>query len=208
MDEVRFKDLFTEVERWVLQAREHHYVSQVLTEPTHSAFSRFVAQSIASPVRGPDFMNMVSQSAALSNARALYFGLTLELAAKARSILDGKVSVDSGVAKGLRTDHDVIEHVRQCGVQLNESEFEFLELLSYQLASLSKYPVAKNLKAQNRFTGRKVGAAPAEQQLVYALACRVNRPGFRGDRVAVEPVHRDGPWKRASPACSAAHGRR
>ena len=173
MDAARFKELFVEVERWVLKAREHHFVSQMLTAPAHSTFSRFVTQSVASPVRDAAFMNLVSESSALSNARALYFGLTLELAAKARSILDDRVSVEDGVPKNLRPDHNVLEHVRQCGVSLSESETEFLDLVSFQLTSLSKYPIAKSLKAQNRFTGRKVGADPAEQQLVFNLACRV-----------------------------------
>ena len=124
----RYQELFRDVDRWVLKARQHLFVAEVLTAPMRGVLVDFLSDRVGASRQAPEFLEKAERVSALSNARALYFGLALENAAKGRQILLGHLTVQSGNPKRLRTDHNVLEHVRQCGVSLNDEETEFLRL--------------------------------------------------------------------------------
>ncbi|MEJ2372901.1 MAG: hypothetical protein P8Y16_03755 [Sulfurimonas sp.] len=94
---------------------------------------------------------------------------TIENATKARHIYDGNVESINGKPKGLRTDHNILEHVRQCLVALTTEETTFLERISYQTNSLAKYPIAKDVDSQKKFSGVIVGSLPSEEAMARSI---------------------------------------
>ena len=169
MDPDRYDELFHTVERWVRKARKLFFVADSLSQQTLEAYSDFISDREGASKQSPAFLEKAEAASAFSDARALLFGLAIENAAKARQIRDQVVLSSGGSPKGLRTDHNLLEHVRQLGVRLDKDAEEFLELLTYQTQTLSKFPIAKNVGAQNRFTGRAVGARQIESGITARI---------------------------------------
>lgn len=104
-----------------------------------------------------------------------YLGLAIENACKARLIRDGKIQFNNGRVKGLPTSHNIFEMVKSVGVELDEKSTKFLKRLSYQIKVLAKYPIAKDIKTQNQFTGIVVGGTKEESIMVEQIIINVLR---------------------------------
>ncbi|WP_415028751.1 hypothetical protein [Alloalcanivorax venustensis] len=170
MDNDRYKELFSNAERWMDEACRQLFAAQVLFSPAFLALRSFERMGSASM----DAMSLAAEKVkSLSNARAFHLGIAIENATKARKIINGEITVFEGKPRGLRTDHNILEHVRQCGVQLTDKEEKFLERLSFQVSSLAKYPIAKDLESQRKFTGIIVGSHPEEEPMVMTIIAKV-----------------------------------
>lgn len=172
MDEEKYKELALDYKRWVKQAWFNKFVGDsiyVLVEK---------AQAHASDINGYEaqtekFINNVQKWGALSEARALYYGLAIENACKARQIDDGYIKCNGNTISGLRTDHNIEQMAVQLGVKSPSSEPEFLKLLTYQLQTLAKYPIAKSRKKQKEFTGRALGGRLIESQITNDIIMQI-----------------------------------
>ena len=173
MDKERYSELFNDVKRWVLASRQQYYIASILTPISESVMADFCFDRKGANNQSPFFLEKAEKSIALTNACALHLGLAIENSTKARKIFDGEILVKNGKPIGLRTDHNILEHVRQCGVILSNDEKVFLERLSYQINSLAKYPIAKKLKNQNNFTGIIVGGNSDDLESVSRIINRI-----------------------------------
>lgn len=173
MDKDQYSEHFNNTTRWVLESRRQYYIASILTPQSEIAMSDFVSDKQGATCQSVNFLEKAEKVMALTNACSLHLGLAIENSTKARKIFLGEINVEDGKPIGLRTDHNILEHVRQCGVILNEYEVTFLERLSYQVNSLAKYPIAKNLKNQNNFTGVIVGGNSDELNFVSDIIHRV-----------------------------------
>ncbi|MEE8431090.1 MAG: hypothetical protein V3S16_07575, partial [Candidatus Desulfatibia sp.] len=155
MESTRYDELFTDYSRWVQESRRQFFVSHILLPHAFDISTKF-SESADSVPKG-EILELAQKTMALTNARAFHLGIAIENATKARHIYDGHIESIEGKPKGLRTDHNILEHVRQCQVKLSPEETIFLERISYQTNSLAKYPIAKNVDSQNAFSGVIVG---------------------------------------------------
>ena len=175
MDAKRFTELFTDPIRWVHQARRLRMAADELTDSSTRALAAFIGDNHGRATQSAAFLNKAELFGALTDARALLYGLAIENACKARLIRTRTITVEDGRAKGLRTDHDVFAMVKDASYSPADDEAEFLRLLSYQVRVLTRYPIARDVDTQNRFTGRKVGARPEESQMVKEIVLKVLR---------------------------------
>ena len=167
MESVRYDELFSDYSRWVLESRRQFYVSEVLLPHAYDASRQFSA--CVGPASQEKILELAQKTMALSNARAFHIGISIENATKARHIYDGRVESINGKPKGLRTDHNILEHVRQCLVILTDEETTFLERISYQTNSLAKYPIAKDVDSQKKFSGVIVGSQPNDEAMARSI---------------------------------------
>jgi len=174
MDADRFEELFKDVDRWVFQARRLKIVADHLTVPAEEAQREFYFHPEKAE-QTPSFLNSLQNYRAFSDSNSLLLGLAIENACKARLILDGKIIFENGRVKGLPISHNIFEMVKSVGVDLDEEKTKFLKRLTYQIKVLAKYPIAKDLKTQNQFTGTVVGGTKEESAIVDQIIINVLR---------------------------------
>lgn len=170
MNNERYKQLFSDASLWLKEVCRQLYVARVLFQPAFQALRNFELLGAASE---QDISLAAEKVKALSNARAFHLGIAIENATKAKQVIEGKITVSDGRPKSLRTDHNILEHVRQCGAQLTEREVKFLERVSFQVSSLAKYPIAKDAQSQGKYTGIIVGSHPKEEPMVISIIAKV-----------------------------------
>jgi hypothetical protein len=175
MDEKRFQELFADTERWVRQARRLKIAGDHFTPAVVQVLTEWLQDRDGAARQTPEFLEKNEVLRSLTDARALLYGLCIENACKARGIEDARIELRDGAAKRLRSDHNVLEMVKEAGYTPCQEEAEFLGLLAYQTRTMSKYPIAKDLRGQNQFTGRVVGARPEEGEMVERIVVRVLR---------------------------------
>jgi len=175
MEKERFKELALDYSRWVKQSCRNKFVGDTLLPIIDKAYVKHSSDVKGFEEQSNAFINNIQNWGALSEARALYYGLAIENACKARLIFDGVVESDGDKIIHLRTDHDIEGMVRQLGVSSPPDEPEFLKLLTYQTQVLSKYPIAKNRKKQKEFTGRALGARPIEGLITHDIIFQILR---------------------------------
>lgn len=173
MDEKRFKELFEDSSLWIQQARRLKIAGDFFTTPASKSLNEILINREKPPKQSPEFLNSLETLRSYSDARALLYGLSIENACKARLIQDGYIEIHNGKAKNLRSDHNILELVKQTQYRPTEEEAEYLHLLSYQIKVLAKYPIAKDVNTQSEFTGRAVGARPVESQIVHKIIIQV-----------------------------------
>lgn len=173
MDEERFEELFTDVERWILQARRLKIAGDKLVPAYEYQLNQNLLDSDGIQRQSPQFLDNVKLQRAYGDACALLWGLAIENAIKARQIHDGYITVKNGRAKNLHAGHDLIEMVKRTHYKPTQDEIDYLELLSYQIRVLAKYSIAKDLKTQSKFTGRVVGGSAFEAQFVNNILRKI-----------------------------------
>ncbi|MGL5026018.1 MAG: hypothetical protein ACRC6P_08595, partial [Shewanella oncorhynchi] len=146
----QFKDRFLNQDRWIRMFISHCITAKELILIAFPFQEKVVSRN----GNTSDFEKYI----AFDDAAALHVGLAIENLVKAKSISEKKIQInEDGDAKGLATHHDLLKHVTNAGISLTNEQEAFLKRLAFQTNSLSKYPIAKNLKTQKEFTGCCVG---------------------------------------------------
>jgi hypothetical protein len=169
MDPERFKQFGLTAIRWAYQTHRLYIAAQALARPEAEAMRTVLSQW---GTRSIEQLEAIQRARAYTDTSNSLYGLAIENAYKTRQILDGKVSVEGGEFKGMRTDHNILEMVRSYGISLNEDEIDILRTVTFATMSMGKYPVARSAKKQKDFTGRTYGAefvAPLTRRLVLEL---------------------------------------
>jgi len=87
----------------------------------------------------------------------LLVGFALENILKAVLIREKEIRIEKGVKiTGLVKNHDILGMLKlfkKHKLNLNENEEKKIKHLTFQLQTLSRYPIAKDLNKQNEFTG-------------------------------------------------------
>jgi hypothetical protein len=109
VDRERFKQLGLAAIRWAYQTRRLYIGAQALAKPEAEA-TRVVLSLWGT--RSNEQLEAIQQLRAYTDASNLLYGLAIENAYKTRQILDGKLWVEGGAFKGMRTDHNILEMVR------------------------------------------------------------------------------------------------
>lgn len=68
-------------------------------------------------------------------------------------LLDGTIKAIGGELKGGRRDHNILEMVRACKINLNDRDAIILQSVSFVTNCIAKYPIAKNAKVQSSWKG-------------------------------------------------------
>ncbi len=169
MDEKRFRELVLDYERWIKASYHSKFIGDSLYPIIENCYKICSLDTFGKKNQTQEFINKVQRWGALSDARAFHYGIAIENACKARLIYDGKINSDGNKITGIRNDHNIEEMTKQLGVTSPKTDPEFLKLLTFQLQSLSKYPIAKTRKKQNEFTGRTEGARLIEGELTLSI---------------------------------------
>lgn len=168
-----FELLFTHVDSWVIKSRRlkiagDEYIVSLKAE---------IAKLEALKGKKSQTLYPIERFIALVDARALLYGLAIENACKAYLIHIGNNYVNKTDGRSnVRTDHNVLELVKQTKYLPTDEEALFLDRLSYQVRVTAKYPIAKDLKgfAANPF--QTVGFRPDEDsQLTHSIIVNVLR---------------------------------
>ena len=144
--------------------------------------------------RSIDQLQAIQHLRAYTDASNLLYGLTIENAYKTRQILDGKVSVEEGKFKGMRTDHNILEMVRSYGIRFSEEEIDVLKTVTSATVTMGKYPIAKNARRQkDRSSGACSRVQPVFRcEFLVEVLQKGDRLGqqavFRLAHVTVHPV--------------------
>ena len=157
MDEKRFEELFTDVERWVRQARRLKAAGDLFVKPIAYLDRQNLSDIEGFKSQSPEFLESHDLCHGFVEASALLHGLAIENACKARQIRDKHLIVENGVAKNLRSDHNLLAMVNESKYTPNQDEKLFLERLTYQVQVLGRYSIAKRCSQQSKFTGVIVG---------------------------------------------------
>ncbi len=173
MDENRFAELFLDVTRWVQQARRLKMAADLFIQPSEFLLMQNLGDRNGFVSQSPEFLERMELQRAYSNAGALLNGLAIENACKARQIREGYIKIENGKPRNLRVDHDLVQMIKNTNYQPNDDELEYLALLAYQIRVLAKYPIAKDLNIQSKFTGRVVGVSAHESQLVNNIVISI-----------------------------------
>lgn len=173
MNEERFEELFTDVERWVHQARRLKIAGDQFVPAFESMLKQNLLDREGIRLQSPQFLNNIELQRAYGDACALLWDLALENAVKARQIRDGYITVKNGEAKNLHSGHNLLEMIKKTQYKPTRDESDYLELLSYQVRVLAKYSIAKSLKIQSTYTGRVVGGSSYEAQLINDLIKKI-----------------------------------
>ena len=172
MDPERFKQLGLNPVRWVYKAHRLYIAAQALAGPeAHALVSAFSRGAIGSHLTLEE-LEHIQRLGAYTDAGNLLYGLSIENAYKARQIKDGKISVEAGIFKGVRTDHNILEMVKASGISLDDSDIDHLRSITFAVRSMGKYPIAKSAEQQRYFTGRTCGSdisAPLTRRVVVFL---------------------------------------
>ncbi len=173
MNEHRFKELALDYNRWIKTSSHSKFVGDSLFPIIDSLYQEYSKEFETLGYMNNELINKLQRCGALADARAFHYGIAIENACKARLIYEGNIVCDGGKINGLRSDHNIEEMARQLGVISPESDPEFLKLITYQLQTLSKYPIAKSLKKQNEFTGRTNGIRHKESDLTQSIILQI-----------------------------------
>lgn len=174
MDEERFEELFTDVERWILQARRLKIAGDQFVPAYDSVVAQNLLNAAGFKLGSLQFLNSnMELQRAYGDACALLWGLALENAIKARQIRDGYITIKNGKAENLRHDHNLLEMIKKTHYEPTGEESVHLELLSYQVRVLARYSIGKNLKIQSAFTGRTTGGSSHEARLIDDLIKKI-----------------------------------
>jgi hypothetical protein len=169
MDPERFEQLGLAAVRWAYQTHRLYIGAQALAEPEGEA-TRVVLSLWGT--RSNEQLEAIQQLKAYTNASNLLYGLAIENAYKTRQILDGKVQVEGGAFKGMRTGHNILEMVRSYKIRLNEKEVDVLKFVTFATVSMGKYPIALSAEKQRAFTGRMYrsdAVAPLTHRVILEL---------------------------------------
>lgn len=159
IDDNSFEILFMLVRDWVQSARDLKLSGDALLA---------AMRSLHPQLDSPDFFqtrmdDFWEKSGAYSKSMFLLYGLAIENACKAYLIHTGKIRVVGGEAKGLRTDHDILELVKQAGYVPTDDEMPYLRAITWHTQYGGKYPIAKSVKVENsNLQNRVYSIAPYE----------------------------------------------
>jgi hypothetical protein len=169
MDPERFKQLGLTAIMWAYQAHRLYIAAQVFARPEAQAMRVVLSQW---GTRSIEQLEAIQHLLAYTGASNLLYGLAIENAYKTRQILDGKMSVEKGKFKGIKTGHNIIEMVQSYNISLDEHELDILKTVTFATKSMGKYPIAMSAEKQKEFTGRTYGAervAPLTKRIVLEL---------------------------------------
>lgn len=173
MHEKRFEELFTDIERWVRQARRLKAAGDLFIETISYLDRRNLSDIEGFESQSPEFLEAHDQSYGFVQASALLHGLAIENVCKARQIRDKHIIVQCGEAKNLRSDHNLLAMVNEAKYTPNQDESYFLERLTYQVQVLARYSIAKKCSTQFKFTGVIVGGSSHDSQMVHSIIIKV-----------------------------------
>ncbi|EKA7365959.1 MULTISPECIES: hypothetical protein [Vibrio] len=169
----QFEDIFLDQKRWIDMFISHCITAKELILIAYPFQEKVVNRA----GNTSDF----EKYGAFSDAAALHVGLAIENLVKAKSISENEIQInENGEAKGLATHHDLLKHVTNAGISLTNEQKEFLKRLAFQTNSLSKYPLAKNLKTQTEFTGICVGMVALKEAKPIILEI-ISKANFKDD---------------------------
>lgn len=160
----RFNELALSPIRWAYEAHRQFFVGQSLLPLNEEYMKKFSSCS------QDNIKDLAQKVRAITNASMLHFGLAIENSYKTRKIIDGIGTVDEkGGIKGLRTDHNILEMVNEYGLSLDGKQEDVLRSITYATMTGAKYPIAKNLEKQSKFSGRIFGVPHSEP--IVKVAC-------------------------------------
>ncbi|HHH28471.1 MAG TPA: hypothetical protein ENK57_09015 [Polyangiaceae bacterium] len=131
MDESRFEELALDPTRWTTVARKLRIAAGLLGETESAELWGHVAHTDEDLA----IRSWERWVAAISGCGIL-LAYAVENACKARSIRDGDISVKNGQLRGLRSDHHLVEMLRQLKVVLSVDEAATLERLTADFTGL------------------------------------------------------------------------
>jgi hypothetical protein len=169
MDPERFKQLGLTAIRWADKAHRLYIAADVFARPAAQAMSRALFERGAGDA---ERLEAIQHCRTYGDASNLLYGLAIENAYKTRQILDGKVSIENGKFKDMRSDHNILEMARAHGVIFSQQELDVMKCITFATVTMGKYPIALSAEKQKSFTGRTYGAdyvAPLTKRIVLEL---------------------------------------
>ena len=160
MDAARFDELATKDIRWAYKVRRLLKAAKLFIEPEERAekqASRGIRDGKGNMTL--EALELVQDWRAYGEMGTFIYGMAIENACKARQILDGVIEAKDGKLRGGHMDHNVLAMVLACNISLTDEETKILESVSFVTKSMAKYPIAKDVNAQNKFKGVTYGLA-------------------------------------------------
>ena len=152
MDQELFNQYFLDAKRWIKKSRELMISAHYLVSISRDMY--LAGNEQCRPSNGLE-RHPFEAWASLGHSAALLVGLALENALKGHLVEKGHITInESGKITGLDGSHNLSSMLQQSNYNPTCQEIESINLLTFQLQSLSKYHIAKNPKKQADFTGR------------------------------------------------------